>query len=78
MLHLIGKSADGSTFESECLEGPPSQAARSWMAFANAWRTLITMPSSSYRPEAHYMGGPGPKCREKHAPAHQNPHPQYR
>jgi hypothetical protein len=29
---------------------------------ANARRSL----SGKYRPERHYMRGPGPKCREKH------------
>jgi hypothetical protein len=26
-------------------------------------------PGNSYRPEVHYMRGPGPKWREKHARA---------
>jgi hypothetical protein len=25
-------------------------------------------PAGKYRPEDHYMRGPGPKCREKHYP----------
>lgn len=37
--------------------------------FANTWRTLRRDVFSSYRPELHYMRGPGPKWREKHAPA---------
>jgi hypothetical protein len=66
MLHS-GKSANGSTFESECLYDLRSVAARLWIALANACRSLITMPSGTYRPEVHYMRGPGPKWREKHA-----------
>jgi hypothetical protein len=33
---------------------------------AQAWRKLIGVP---YRPEKHYMRGPGPKWREKVAHA---------
>jgi hypothetical protein len=32
-------------------------------ALAQAWRRAIGNP---YRPEKHYMRGPGPKWREKH------------
>jgi len=31
------------------------------------WRWLRTNLSDPYRPELHYMRGPGPKWREKHA-----------
>jgi hypothetical protein len=30
------------------------------------WRNLKTAIFDSYRPERHYMRGPGPKCRAKH------------
>jgi len=30
------------------------------------WRTLTKDLFNPYRPELHYMRGPGPKCREKH------------
>ena len=30
------------------------------------WRTLADSLRSSYRPEKHYMRGPGPKWRAKH------------
>jgi hypothetical protein len=33
----------------------------------NAWRTLLAKNPPRYRPEAHYMRGPGPKWRAKHA-----------
>ena len=33
---------------------------------AHAWRTLMAT-HLAYRPEKHYMRGPGPKWREKHA-----------
>jgi hypothetical protein len=34
---------------------------------ARRWRWLRTSPFDPYRPELHYMRGPGPKWREKHA-----------
>jgi hypothetical protein len=30
------------------------------------WRALLWQMIDSYRPELHYMRGPGPKWREKH------------
>src|SRR4029077_17040273 len=30
------------------------------------WRRLVGSLSDPYRPELHYMRGPGPKWREKH------------
>jgi hypothetical protein len=30
-----------------------------------SWRRLISAMSDPYRPEHHYMRGPGPKCRER-------------
>ena len=30
------------------------------------WRTLVKDLADPYRPELHYMRGPGPKWREKH------------
>lgn len=32
------------------------------------WRSLASDLFGVYRPELHYMRGPGPKWREKHAP----------
>jgi len=31
------------------------------------WQRLIDRVTDSYRPERHYMRGPGPKCRAKRA-----------
>jgi len=31
------------------------------------WRRVTASLSDPYRPELHYMRGPGPKWREKHA-----------
>ena len=39
-----------------------------WAAAVSTWRTLQPKDLPRYRPEAHYMRGPGPKWRAKHAP----------
>ena len=39
---------------------------RSLDAAARRWRWLRTSLFDPYRPELHYMRGPGPKWREKH------------
>ena len=41
--------------------------ARILDATARRWRWLTTSLFDSYRPELHYMRGPGPKWRAKHA-----------
>ena len=33
---------------------------------AEAWHGLLTTMFDPYRPECHYMRGPGPKWRAKH------------
>lgn len=42
-------------------------ALRLRQVFAHALALLAIVPANAYRPEAHYMRGPGPKWREKHA-----------
>lgn len=37
-------------------------------AVADLWRTVTSDLFDTYRPEQHYMRGPGPKWRAKHAP----------
>jgi hypothetical protein len=37
------------------------------MEVADIWRTLKDDLVNPYRPELHYMRGPGPKWREKHS-----------
>jgi hypothetical protein len=37
-------------------------------AVADLWRTVTSELFDTYRPEQHYMRGPGPKWRAKHAP----------
>ena len=34
------------------------------------WRSLVTYVSDPYRPELHYMRGPGPKWHAKHDIVH--------
>ena len=36
-------------------------------AVKDAWLSTITSPAPKYRPEAHYMRGPGPKWWAKNA-----------
>jgi hypothetical protein len=40
---------------------PPMRAA-----IAALWRSLVKDLFGAYRPERHYMRGPGPKSRAKH------------
>jgi hypothetical protein len=42
-------------------KAPPMRAA-----FAALWRSLVQDLFGAYRPERHYMRGPGPKSRAKH------------
>jgi hypothetical protein len=35
-------------------------------ALGTAWRELLNSLFDPYRPELHYMRGPGPKWRAKH------------
>jgi hypothetical protein len=41
--------------------------ARLWGAVKKAWSTTMAGRAGKYRPEAHYMRGPGPKWRAKNA-----------
>jgi hypothetical protein len=36
-----------------------------WRRARVLWRALMSTVSDPYRPEQHYMRGPGPKCRER-------------
>lgn len=35
------------------------------IAFVETWQRFVQMASDPYRPERHYMRGPGPACRAK-------------
>jgi hypothetical protein len=47
---------------SKGLDIAAAAGAQAWTAVTNLWRAR----AHSYRPEAHYMRGPGPKWRAKH------------
>ncbi len=49
---------------------PASASFKAFAELAYAWRTLIRTQLDAYRPEKHYMRGPGPKWREKHVRDH--------
>jgi hypothetical protein len=38
---------------------------------AGLWKSLVLELFDPYRPERHYMRGPGPKWHAKHAPVHE-------
>jgi hypothetical protein len=44
-------------------------SAASLVAVVRVWRRLKNAIFDPYRPELHYMRGPGPKWREKHQSA---------
>lgn len=53
-------------------QGPlaqPQKAPRRARAFGSAFRRLLKDMFDGYRPERHYMRGPGPKWNAKHAKA---------
>jgi len=43
------------------------------LAIAQTWADLRNGLLGTYRPELHYMRGPGPKWREKHGAPHACP-----
>ena len=44
-----------------------ARLSKIWAAALGAWRPLRLKHPPRYRREAHYMRGPGPKWRAKHA-----------
>lgn len=60
-------SALAESYVLRVLLAPPQP--RGLDAVNGRWRRLRDTFSDPYRPELHYMRGPGPKWREKHAPA---------
>jgi hypothetical protein len=40
-------------------------ARRSRVAVSKVWQDCVRWFRDPYRPELHYMRGPGPKCHEK-------------
>jgi len=58
-------SAFSDSYVSKVLLAAPTPA-HGLYAVARRWRWLRTSLLDPYRPELHYMRGPGPKWREKH------------
>ncbi|QIG91022.1 hypothetical protein [Bradyrhizobium sp. 6(2017)] len=56
------------TIDATALSGFARKTAESASDFASAVHNLIMDVRDSYRPELHYMRGPGPKWRTKHQP----------
>lgn len=54
-----------ASYVSRVLFAPP-RSAHGGNPTARRWYRLATLRFESYRPELHYMRGPGPKWREKH------------
>ncbi len=58
-------SAFSDSYVSRVLLATPPQG-RGLDVVMRQWRWLRTSLFDPYRPELHYMRGPGPKWREKH------------
>jgi hypothetical protein len=65
---------DGRISMSQLLSDAASRlgvgALKAWTVVMNVCRTMLVDQTKSYQPEFHYMRGPGPKWREKHACRH--------
>jgi hypothetical protein len=59
-------STISASYISRVLRATP-MLARVANAAVRRWRRLTTSLFDPYRPELHYMRGPGPKWPEKHA-----------
>jgi hypothetical protein len=69
MLQIIKNRAHRVSVGSRAALALPLQVVRSWIAQSSGWRVARVLPVEVYRPEAHYMRGPGPKHRAKWAQA---------
>jgi hypothetical protein len=57
-----------STIGATAMSGFARKTAETVTDFATVVRNLITDVRDSYRPQRHYMRGPGPKWRAKYQP----------
>jgi hypothetical protein len=64
---FVGMSACSAWYVSRVLRATPT-LARVFDSATRRCRRLTTSLFDPYRPERHYMRGPGPKWREKQAP----------
>src|SRR3984893_7745550 len=60
------RSSSMRTIDANTLSGSARDTAGSTSSFANVVHCLVKDLFSGYRPELHYMRGPGPKWRTKH------------
>jgi hypothetical protein len=51
----------------ECVMAKKKKAPSIGKAIVDLWRTVSSGMFDTYHPEQHYMRGPGPKWRAKHA-----------
>jgi len=65
MLPVASNRSVPSTGQVNLVDRPPI-----FPAISEAWRALRKRILDPYRPELHYMRGPGPKWREKHGAPH--------
>ena len=56
-----------SMFSAARPHGLPYVTTRGGRLIAALWRKLTTRLRNGYRPERHYMRGPGPKSRTLHS-----------
>ena len=69
MLQIIPDRAHRMSTGSRAALVLPLQVVRSWIVQSSGWRPSLPLQIEVYRPEAHYMRGPGPKHRAKWAQA---------
>ena len=69
MLQIMKMSARQVSIGSHAALVLPLQVAWSWIAQSSARFASLCPHIDGYRPEAHYMRGPGPKYRAKWAQA---------
>jgi hypothetical protein len=67
-----------ATIASDSLPAPNRMSGNRPGHFAEIrafWRQFFARAFDPYRPELHYMRGPGPACRAKQAAANAQPRP---
>lgn len=66
--YIVGNGRTRMTYRQSALGAPlVSALTTAKAAVLKFWRAWRPSHHSTYRPEAYYMRGPGPKWREKHA-----------
>ena len=68
-------SIDSASIDSASLSSPADRRDGQSGAFAEIrdfWRQFFARAFDPYRPELHYMRGPGPACRAKQTASHRH------